>query len=732
MNVLDLPDDLHVNIARYLTLAEVVAFRSTCRTLHTSDLLLLPHPTFAALDAAINGNVDALKRARGIAKRTGEVTDGIDSFFVKLATRLVRNAMLSETVAITIRDAGFQVTNDAATADILMALATHNRPNMFPMVMAVLTGAAIGPTDLWASDDDSAFLVLRLARIYAFLKSPITMDDHPLKDIAEAIASALVERHAPKLKHHAMNSLEVVLALESDEDEEKLLIAARVIRGVLARNGYPDNAAVVAVNPLPRLVPHLRHPTEEIAQQVSWALCNLAAHSADSAEAVVNSGALPLLIEHLADRKSDVLRDQAVWTLGNVVADRPSFRNTLVELGLVERIADQVTAETVSLKDVSFPRDVVLNLAWVLKVTAYKWREEDNAKLDCLVPALIQLLQSTDDDTVSDAADGLKNLVKDTATSTCMRVVELGGPRALVALMRDMFDKDHLQAREPRIFKSALIALTCLTSGDDTLCQSVIDAGLLDIGLKLLAHPVPLVVKEFLFTLSNITAGTTDQTRAVNAVGLLPPIAELLFDQNNAERMVRAEAVWVLANASEKGDDGSHSDIMTVLQDCHHVVAMYKSLNSDLNDREVRVAAKGIVNVLKYEVANPIMFPLFKSTVQELIQAEENANETTSLDMAAGRGGSVGDTIDEIRELLGIEEPDAEETDEDAENKNPDGEDVEGKPVDADDVGEEEALSNPVPDEFVEEGEYKTEHNSENDDQDEGAAPLQPPAESRE
>ncbi|KAI9222587.1 hypothetical protein BC828DRAFT_18591 [Blastocladiella britannica] len=148
--------------------------------------------------------------------------------------------MLMRAAAITIRDAGLQGTNHAAVADALMPLGTHNRPDMLPMVLAIVTGAFVGPTDLWNSDDDTIFVVLRLAYIDEFVKPTLLIaaaDRHPSFKLDPAVAAALVDRHAPKLNHNMMNSLEVVLAFHGDQhsnNNRNLLDAMQVLQTVVS------------------------------------------------------------------------------------------------------------------------------------------------------------------------------------------------------------------------------------------------------------------------------------------------------------------------------------------------------------------------------------------------------------------------------------------------------------------------------------------------------------------
>ncbi|KAI9215812.1 armadillo-type protein, partial [Blastocladiella britannica] len=376
--MLDLPDDVHVEIGRYLDLPSVVALRSTCRALRCSELLLTFHPLLAALAAVQGNDAEMLHSAAARAP--------LNSLYSDVVARLLRAGELTASRADTIRDAGFPSTNPGEIAAAMAAVATYNCPAMLPRVLA-LAGFNHEPDNLWDADAVADFPVLRLARIYEYAQKkspPTTLADVLAAARWKEIGTRLVDAYAPPVNHEP-HAFDMVLGLENDADDEvALLKAARAFRTVLSRNGFPDHDAVLACNPLRRLVLLLRHHSIAIAEQASWALCNLAAHTAESTRLVVDHGAIPYLLEHLTERGSPLLRDQAVWTLGNIIGDNVKYRDMLVDAGIVEQLVAQVTPETVALEVESFGRDTMLNLAWILKVTASSWNTEELDRLDLM------------------------------------------------------------------------------------------------------------------------------------------------------------------------------------------------------------------------------------------------------------------------------------------------------------------------------------------------------------
>jgi importin subunit alpha-1 len=68
--------------------------------------------------------------------------------------------------------------------------------------------------------------------------------------------------------------------------------------------------------------------------------------------------------------------------------------------------------------------------------------------------------------------------------------------------------------------------------------------------LWLLDHPKKNIRKEACWTISNVTAGTSEQIQGVINANLIPKLIQLL---NVAEFEIQKESAWALSNATSGG-----------------------------------------------------------------------------------------------------------------------------------------------------------------------------------
>lgn len=67
----------------------------------------------------------------------------------------------------------------------------------------------------------------------------------------------------------------------------------------------------------------------------AWALTNIASGESKHTKAVVECGAVPKLIL-LLDHCDTRIAEQSVWALGNIAGEGASYRDMLIQKGVVE------------------------------------------------------------------------------------------------------------------------------------------------------------------------------------------------------------------------------------------------------------------------------------------------------------------------------------------------------------------------------------------------------------
>lgn len=325
--------------------------------------------------------------------------------------------------------------------------------------------------------------------------------------------------------------------------EEQIHQAVQSVRRLLSRERNPPIDNVIKAGLVQKLVQLLQYDSNmEIQFEASWAVTNIASGSSEQTKHVVEAGAVDLFIRLLSS-KHDKVCEQAVWALGNIAGDGPTFRDLVNGKGVVKPLLSLITETR--------PYQFLRNVTWTLSNLCRN--KNPSPKMEYLkpaLPALAYLIAHPDDDIVVDSCWAISYLT-DGPNDKIAMIIETGVVPRLVQL---------LGSSNVAIITPALRAIGNIVTGDDHQTQHVIDNGALPRLKHLLNHSKSQIVKEATWALSNITAGNPNQIQAVYNEDILQPIINAL---DKADFKVRKEAVWVITNITS---GGTNEQIIVLLQ----------------------------------------------------------------------------------------------------------------------------------------------------------------------
>ncbi|XP_063877254.1 importin subunit alpha-1-like isoform X1 [Scylla paramamosain] len=343
---------------------------------------------------------------------------------------------------------------------------------------------------------------------------------------------------------------EIVRGIKSNSRKRRLENTIRA-RKLLSIEVGPPIKEFLKAGILRPLIPYVQQQEDSTLQlEATWVLTNLASGTAAHTAAVVDGGAVPVLIGALAGGDEEVA-EQAAWALGNIIGEE-RYRNQVVSAGVVTPLlaalhhgrassSSTSSSSASSSPSISSPVSLVRVVAWVLaNIFRHKGLVMEKQERQACIATLKTLLSHPDCEVTVDAL----------WTVSYIAVGDEEGQREAVEadILPDLVT--HLGAKERQKVIPALRATGNLVMGSNDLTDAVLAAGVLPHYSRLLVSPHHNLRREVSWALSNVTAGNRNQIQQVIDGGLLPQLVEVI-GQNHLD--VQREAAWALSNLTTCG-----------------------------------------------------------------------------------------------------------------------------------------------------------------------------------
>ncbi|XP_047319874.1 importin subunit alpha-1a-like [Impatiens glandulifera] len=317
------------------------------------------------------------------------------------------------------------------------------------------------------------------------------------------------------------------------DDISLQLTATTQFRKLLSIERNPPIDEVIQSGVVPRMIQFLMR--EEIPQlqfEASWALTNIASGTSEHTKVIIDNGAIPYFVKLLSSA-SDEVREQVVWALGNIAGDSPKCRDLVLKEGAMLPLLAQLNEHS--------KLSMLRNATWTLSNFCRGKPQPEFDQLKPSLPVLQKLIHSNDEEVLTDACWALSYL-SDGTNEKIQEVIDAGACPRLVEL---------LMHPTPSVLVPALRAVGNIVTGDDMQTQFIINHGVLPCLVNLMTgNYKKSIKKEACWAISNITAGNKDQIQVAINANVVGPLVQLL---QTAEFDVKKEAAWAISNATSGG-----------------------------------------------------------------------------------------------------------------------------------------------------------------------------------
>ena len=350
-----------------------------------------------------------------------------------------------------------------------------------------------------------------------------------------------------------------------------------IIRKVLSTPNPPINA-VIQTGVTTLLLKYLSHEFDndsEIQFEASWCILNIVGGTTHDCEHIIQSGGITALTRLLESTSDFNVQENVSWALGNIAGDSAKSRDLVLQAGVFSTLLRTLNPEAMT--ESPPPISLRRTMAWVVSnlIRGKKGSKPNHHSISDALPILAGLITAAkldpsahfDEELITDVVWTLSYLsetptgIEETNKHICWFISGGENKETGQQMCRYLVELIQVYAsnQNSKILAPAVRCLGNLLTGGAAETQAVLDMGVLDaFRAVLLATKKNSIIKDVVWAISNITAGTIQQIAAVGDSGVLGSIIEILNGRQitGPERRIATEALWVLCNAI----DGTESD----------------------------------------------------------------------------------------------------------------------------------------------------------------------------
>lgn len=352
--------------------------------------------------------------------------------------------------------------------------------------------------------------------------------------------SALPKLTKDDINNRLNNIAALVQAINSDEPKKRLS-ATIEFRRMLSVEDQPPIQQVIDSGAVPRLMQFLGFGNDDKLQfEAAWTITNIASGSTSHTKCVVDHGGIWAFVELLKSPNSEV-QEQAVWALGNIAGDSPEYRDLVLKTNNSMRLLIAI------LNAPKQPKvTMVRNATWCMSNFCRGKPKPRFEEIKACIPVFAKLVMQRDDEILTDSCWAL-SYITDDQTNGNQKIAAVIEQKDICPRLIYLLQHGKSQVQVP-----ALRTIGNIVTGDDQQTQVMLEHNPLPALLGMLSCQKKSLRKETCWTISNVTAGTPQQIQQVIDANLIFPLVNILKgDQFDVQK----EAAWAISNIASGGTD---------------------------------------------------------------------------------------------------------------------------------------------------------------------------------
>lgn len=371
-------------------------------------------------------------------------------------------------------------------------------------------------------------------------------------------------------------------------DSVEHLNAIRFFRVILSSSVNPQIDAIIDVGLVPIFIKFLKdNNNQDLQFEATWVLTNIASGTSAQCGVIMNSEAVPILIQLL--RSSNInISEQSAWALCNIAGDCVDNRDKLLNLNVLHELVEIGKEFNLETK-----LSLVRNFNWLISNLCRGKPQPPLNLINIVIPLLFQFIHMYEDTEVLKDACWTLSYISDGDDSNISSVINSNIVPKLVQII--------IESNDSTIISPALRTIGNLVTGNDSNTQVVVDLNIVPELLKLLDFPKKEIKVEAAWTLSNIASGNSSQIQSVIDSNVFPKLVSILDENNNyIDEKLKKEIMWIIANPFQSGTSEQKTYLI-------HVDGLIRNLIKNLtliDDEKIKMV---ILEALEYILNHSII-----------------------------------------------------------------------------------------------------------------------------